>query len=218
MSAQLPGILQSLAPILDRHGYAAVVALVGVEGFGIPAPGQTVLIAAGIYAGAGQLNLAVVLALGLVAAVAGDNIGYAIGHFAGRPLVLRFGRYVFLTEDRLATAERFFAKHGNVVVPVARFIDGLRQANGVVAGLAHMRWWRFLAYNVLGAIAWVSLWVLVGYVAGDHITAIYTEFQHYEKYFLAALAAAVIAVSIRWLIKRRRRRSPAADNCDNRPP
>lgn len=216
MSAQLPGILQSLASVLDRHGYAAVVALVGVEGFGIPAPGQTVLIAAGIYAGAGRLNLAVVLALGLLAAVVGDNVGYAIGHYAGRPLVLRFGRYIFLTEDRLATAERFFAKHGNVVVPVARFIDGLRQVNGVVAGLAHMRWWRFLAYNVLGAIAWVSLWVLVGYVAGDHIAAIYTEFQRYEKYFLAALAAVVIAVLIRWLIKRRQRHSPSADNCGNR--
>jgi membrane protein DedA with SNARE-associated domain len=65
MSPQLPGVLQSLAPVLNRHGYAAVVALVGVESFGVPGPGQTILIAAGVYAGAGQLNLAAVAGVGL---------------------------------------------------------------------------------------------------------------------------------------------------------
>lgn len=211
MTAQLPGILQSLAPVLDRYGYAAVLALVGVEGFGIPAPGQTVLIAAGIYAGTGQLNVTLVLALGFIAAVAGDNIGYAIGHFGGRPLVLRFGRHVFLTEERLAAAERFFAARGNIVVPIARFIDGLRQANGIVAGLAQMPWWRFLFYNALGAAAWAGVWVLLGYLAGDHIEAIYDEFQRYEKYVLAAVAVILIAVLARWKLKRRARPPAAAD-------
>jgi membrane protein DedA with SNARE-associated domain len=211
MTAQLPGILQSLAPVLDRYGYAAVLALVGVEGFGIPAPGQTVLIAAGIYAGTGQLNVTLVLALGFIAAVAGDNIGYAIGHFGGRQLVLRFGRHVFLTEERLAAAEHFFAARGNIVVPIARFIDGLRQANGIVAGLAQMPWWRFLSYNALGAAAWVGVWVLLGYLAGDHIEAIYDEFQRYEKYVLAAVAVILIAVLARWKLKRRARPPAAAD-------
>lgn len=202
MSAQLPGVLHSLAPVLDRYGYAAVIALVGVEGFGMPAPGQTILIAAGIYAGTGDLNLILVLTLGFLAAVAGDNIGYAIGHYGGRPLVLRFGRRVFLTEERLAAAERFFARRGNIVVPIARFVDGLRQANGVVAGLAGMSWWRFLGYNALGAAAWVGLWVSVGYLAGDHIQAIYDDFRRYERYVLAALALAVLAALARWLRKR----------------
>jgi membrane protein DedA with SNARE-associated domain len=206
MSAQLPGILQSLAPVLDRHGYAAVVALVGVESFGVPAPGQTILIAAGVYAGAGQLNLAAVLGLGWLAAVVGDNLGYAIGHYGGRKLVLRFGRYVRLTGDRLATAERFFARHGNIVVPVARFIDGLRQVNGIVAGLAQMEWRRFLAYNMLGATAWVGLWVLVGYLAGAHIETIYREFQRYAKYVFAALVVVVIAVLVRWMLRQRQHR------------
>jgi membrane protein DedA with SNARE-associated domain len=150
MSSQLPGVLHSLAPVLDRHGYTAVIILVGVEGFGIPLPGQTVLLAAGIYAGTGQLNVIMVLALGFLAVAVGDNIGYVIGRCGGRRLVLRFGRYVLLTEERVAATERFFAKRGNIVVPVARFIDGLRQANGIVAGMAHMRWWRLLAYNALG--------------------------------------------------------------------
>jgi hypothetical protein len=90
MSAQLPGILRAFSPALDRYGYAAVIGLVGVEGLGIPAPGQTILIAAGLYAGAVRLNLIIVLAAGLLAAVGGDNFGYAIGHYGGRPLVMRF--------------------------------------------------------------------------------------------------------------------------------
>jgi membrane protein DedA with SNARE-associated domain len=118
MSSQLPGVLNSLAPVLDHHGYTALIVLVAVEGFGIPLPGQTVLIAAGIYAGTGQLNLIAVPALGLLAAVAGDNIGYAIGRCGGRRLVLRFGRFVLLTEGRVAAAERFFTKRGNIVVPL----------------------------------------------------------------------------------------------------
>ncbi|MDD4866180.1 MAG: DedA family protein [Mycobacterium sp.] len=205
MSAQLPGFLQSIAPALDRYGYAAVVGLVAVEGFGIPAPGQTILIAAGIYAGTGTLSLAAVLALGVLAAVAGDNLGYAIGHFGGRRLALRIGRYVGLTEHRLAAAERFFARHGNIVVPVARFVDGLRQANGIVAGIAGMSWWRFLGYNVLGAAAWVSLWVLTGYLAENRIGTIYATFGRYEHYLLAALAAVAVAALIRWSTRRRRR-------------
>jgi membrane protein DedA with SNARE-associated domain len=217
MSEQLPGLMQSLVPFLDRYGYAAVVTLVGVESFGVPAPGQTMLIAAGVYAGTGHLNVALVLVSGLLAAVVGDSLGYAIGHYGGRPLVLRFGRYVFLTENRLAAAERFFARRGNIVVPVARFIDGLRQANGIVAGLAQMGFWRFLTCNVLGAVAWASLWVLLGYLAGNHLDVIYHHVHRYEKYVLAAVAVIVVAVVIRWLFKRRRRRKAAADEvgCDS---
>jgi membrane protein DedA with SNARE-associated domain len=204
MSAQLPGVLHSLSGVLNHYGYAAVIALVGIEGFGLPAPGQTILIAAGVYAGAGQLNLALVLACGVAAAVCGDNLGYAIGHYGGRPLVLRFGRYVGLSEDRLADAERFFTRHGNVVVPVARFIDGLRQANGIVAGLACMPWWRFLFFNFIGALAWVCLWVTVGHAAGAHIDVIYAEFNRYEKYILAVVGVVVITLVMRWLIRRRK--------------
>jgi membrane protein DedA with SNARE-associated domain len=205
MSDHLPGVFSSLTPVLDHHGYAALMVLVGVEGFGIPFPGQTMLIAAGIYASAGQLDLVAVLLLGLVAAIVGDNIGYAIGRCAGRRLVLRFGRYVFLTEERVKSTERFFARRGTLLVPVARFVDGLRQATGMVAGMAQMSWLRFLTYNGLGSIAWVGVWVFVGYLAGDHIGAIYAQIERYEEYVLAAVVAIVAAVLVRWALKRRSR-------------
>jgi membrane protein DedA with SNARE-associated domain len=191
VSPPLPGVFGALAPLLNSYGYLAVGVLLFLEDFGVPAPGETILIAAAVYAGAGQLNIVLVVLVGFLAAVAGDNVGYAIGHYGGRPLVLRFGRYVFLTEERLDKAERFFARHGGKVITIARFVEGLRQANGVVAGLAEMSWRRFLAFNALGAALWVVTWSAVGYFAGAHIEAIYAQLRRYELYLLAALAVFV---------------------------
>src|SRR5882762_9625031 len=99
----LPGFLNSLSSPLEHYGLWAILLLVLVEDFGIPVPGETVLIAGAIFAGAGRLN---------VVAVVGDNIGYTIGRFGGRALVDRWGKYVFLTAERLDKAEAFFERHG----------------------------------------------------------------------------------------------------------
>jgi membrane protein DedA with SNARE-associated domain len=212
MSAQpLPGLLASLAPVLDHYGYFAVGGFITLEDFGIPVPGETILIAAAVYAGAGRLNIFVVGLVAVLAAVVGDNIGYAIGFFGGRPLVLRYGRYVHLTSERLDKAEAFFARYGGVVVAGARFIEGLRQANGIVAGVSRMAWPRFLAFNALGAVLWVAVWTSIGYLAGSHITAIYNGITRYSLYVLIALGVVVAALVIRVVVRRRRaRRLPRA--------
>ena len=134
-SPPLPGFLDSLAGPLDHFGYWAVLLFVLVEDFGIPVPGETVLIAASVYAGTGRLSVIMVGVIGFVAAVIGDNIGFAIGHYGGRALVLRWGRYVRLTEERLDKAEAFFDRHGAWIITIARLIEGLRQANGIIAGI-----------------------------------------------------------------------------------
>ena len=199
----LPGFLGSLAPVLSHYGYLAVGGLVLVEDFGVPAPGETVLIAAAVYAGAGQLNLVLVGVIGFLAAVIGDNIGFAIGHFGGRRLALRLGRYVFLTPRRLDTAERFFTRHGGKVVTIARFVEGLRQANGVIAGITGMPWRRFLAFNALGAALWVGLWVTLGDLAGTNITPIYDTIQRFSLYLLIGLGVVIVALIARHLLRRR---------------
>jgi membrane protein DedA with SNARE-associated domain len=206
MSAQpLPGLLAHLAPVLDHFGYVAVGGFVMLEDFGVPLPGETILLAAAVYAGAGRLNIFLVAAIAFTAAVIGDNIGYAIGLFGGRALVLRFGKYVMLTSERLDRAESFFRRYGGVVVAGARFIEGLRQANGIVAGITRMAWPRFLAFNALGAALWVGVWTSIGYLAGSHITAIYDGITRYSLYVLIALAAAIAALIIRTAIRRTRR-------------
>jgi membrane protein DedA with SNARE-associated domain len=204
MSAQpLPGLLAQLAPVLDHYGYVAVGGFIMLEDFGLPVPGETILIAAAVYAGAGRLNIVAVGLIAVLAAVVGDNIGYAVGFFGGRALVLRFGRYVALTSGRLERAEGFFARYGGAVVAGARFLEGLRQANGIVAGTVRMPWLRFAAFNALGAALWVSVWASVGYLAGGHITAIYNTVSSYSLYLLIALAVVVAALITRAALRHR---------------
>jgi membrane protein DedA with SNARE-associated domain len=202
----LPGFLNALAGPLNHFGYWAVLVLVMIEDFGIPVPGETVLIAASLYAGAGKLNVVAVGVTGFIAAVIGDNIGFAIGHFGGHALVLRWGRYVRLTEERLDKAEAFFARHGAWIITVARFIEVLRQANGIVAGITSMPWPRFLAFNALGAALWVGTWASLGYLAGSHIGTIYHYITEYSLYVLIALAV-LLTGYIAWHLLRRRRRA-----------
>ncbi len=207
---ELPGIFGTLAPILNHYGYLAVGGLVLVEDFGIPVPGETILIAASLYAGAGKLNVVAVGVIAWVCAVLGDNIGFAIGHFGGRRLALKYGKYIFLTPKRLDQAEQFFDHHGGKIIVAARFIEGLRQANGIVAGITGMHWKRFIPFNALGAALWVGLWVSLGYLAGSHITTIYEQITRYSLYLLIALAVAVVALVVVRVRKHRRTRQARA--------
>jgi membrane protein DedA with SNARE-associated domain len=208
--ADLPGFLHGVAPILDRWGYLAVAGVIGVESFGVPAPGQTIMVAAAIYAGAGRLNVVAVAAIAFVAAVLGDNIGYWIGVRGGRRIVHRFGKYVLITPERLERAEKFFARRGNRIVVVARFIDGLRQLNGVIAGITAMPWRTFLIYNAIGAALWVGWWTTISYVLGTHLVEIIEQVHRYKWCAMAVVAVAVAAYIILHVRHIRRRRARAA--------
>jgi membrane protein DedA with SNARE-associated domain len=193
-----------VAPYLEHYSYGAVLLLVMIEDFGVPVPGETVLIAAAIFAGAGRLNVVLVGVVGFVAAVIGDNIGFAIGHFGGRALALRWGKYIFLTEERLTRAQYFFERHGGKIIVVARFIEGLRQANGIIAGISGMHWRRFVFFNAIGAALWVGTWVTLGYVAGNHINTIYHYITTYSYYALIAVVVLLAAYIILRVLRRRR--------------
>jgi membrane protein DedA with SNARE-associated domain len=205
---QLPGVLHALEPTLNHYGYLAVVVLLLLEDFGVPVPGETTLILAAVYAGAGRLNIVLVGLLAFLAAVAGDNIGFAIGHFGGRPLVERYGRYIFLTSERIDKATSFFERHGGKIVVVARFVEGLRQANGIVAGISGMHWAKFLAFNALGAALWVATWTTLGYLSGGHINSIYNAASRYSTYLAIAVALLILIYIARRLFKRARRPPP----------
>ncbi|MYZ10612.1 DedA family protein [Streptomyces sp. SID2999] len=206
MPPPLPGPLAPLAPLLGHYGYWAVGAVVFLEDFGVPAPGETILLAAGVYAGAGQLNIVAVAVIAFAAAVLGDNVGYVIGRTGGRAFVERWGRYILLTPKRFEAAEAFFRRHGGKIVTAARFLEGLRQANGIIAGTTGMPWPRFLAFNALGAALWVGLWSSLAYLAGSHITAVYDEIVRYQRYVLIAVGLLAAALIVRHLIRRRRAR------------
>jgi membrane protein DedA with SNARE-associated domain len=209
-NADLPGFLHGVAPILDRWGYLAVAAVIGVESFGVPAPGQTIMVAAAIYAGAGRMNIVAVGAIAFIAAVIGDNIGYWIGVRGGRKVVHRWGKYVFLTPERLERAEGFFARRGGRIVIVARFIDGLRQFNGVIAGITAMPWRTFLLFNAIGAALWVGWWTTVAYLLGTHLVEIIEHAHKYKWWAIALVAVAVITYVVLHVRHIRRRRAKSA--------
>ncbi|HEY5541049.1 MAG TPA: DedA family protein [Coriobacteriia bacterium] len=192
-----------LAQLLEKYGVFAVFLLVMLEDFGMPTPGETALIAASVAAAAGKLNIWAVIVAALAGAIVGDNVGYAIGHFGGRRLVTRVGGRFGFGEERFAYAEAFFRRHGDVVVVGARFVEVLRQLNGIIAGTMGMHWATFLAFNSLGAALWVGVWSAVGYFAGENRTLIEAWFLRFSWLALIALAVAIVA----WVLTRRRRAS-----------
>ena len=213
-SAPLPGFLNSLAGPLDHYGYGAIALLLLLENIGVPVvPGELAMIAGAIFAGTGRAGLNAVL-VGIVAAaatIAGAEIGYLIGRFAGRELILHHGKYVMIKPHHLDRAEAISDRYGGIVVVVARYIVGLREANGIIAGLTEMPWLTFGLFNVIGAFAWVATWVTLGDVAGDHIATVYADINRYFLYLLAAVAVLLVAYIGRRLLRRRSRRAEAAE-------
>ena len=213
----LPGFLQPVAGPLDHYGYWAIALLLLLENIGVPVvPGEFALIAGAIFAGTGRagLNVEVVGVIAVLCCFAGAEIGYAIGRFGGRALVLRYGRYAFVREHHLDRAEAAVTKYGGALVVIARFIVGLREFNGIIAGVTGMQARRFAVYNGFGAAAWVAVWVSAGYLAGDHINAIYRDATRYSAYVLAAVVVVLAAYITRRVPNRRRRALAAAPQAD----
>jgi len=199
--SELQDSLALVAPYLDRYGYAAIVGALLLESFGLPLPGETMLIAGAALAAEGELHLAPLLICAWLAAVLGDNVGFAIGRFGGRALVVRYGARIGITESRFASVESFFHRFGGQVVLVARFFALVRQLNGIVAGTAGMRWWRFLAYNAAGAALWVSAWGFGVYHFGQSLGHVVARL-HGSAYAIGLVALLAI---VAWLAHYRRR-------------
>jgi membrane protein DedA with SNARE-associated domain len=155
--------------LIEHYGYLVILFGVMLESTGVPLPGETILLAAGVLVQRGHLDLGDTIAFGILGAVLGDQIGYWVGREGGRPFVLRWGRYLFITPARLGRAEAFFARHGGKAVFLARFFSGLRVFGALVAGISRMRWGTFLIYNALGGAVWATAVVLVGYFLGSSL-------------------------------------------------
>jgi undecaprenyl-diphosphatase len=161
--------MDQILSLIGQYGYLIVFFGVMLESIGVPLPGETILIAAGVMVQRGHLDPGEAVAFGVLGAVAGDQIGYWLGREGGRPFVLRWGRYVLITPERLGRAEAFFARHGGKAVFLARFFAGFRVFGALVAGISRMRWRTFAFYNVLGGAVWATAAILVGYFLGGSL-------------------------------------------------
>jgi membrane protein DedA with SNARE-associated domain len=169
----LEDAIARVQPFLDHYGYAAVFLTVMVEGFGLVAPGQTLLIAAALTAARGNLNIGWVLFWACMAAVLGNSLGYLIGYRGGRPLLYK----IKVNEQRLGRMEGYFSRYGRGLILMARFFDGLRQLNGIVAGMLKMPWKMFTTFNILGALLWTGFWGLGTYWLDKKIASLHLSFR-----------------------------------------
>jgi membrane protein DedA with SNARE-associated domain len=186
---------------LQQFGLPILFVVVMIESFGVPLPGETLVIAFGVLAARGQYSIVSVIAVAAAGAVVGDNLGYwLIGRVGGRALFARW-RWLQRYSDRaLPRAEALMDRHGGTIVFFARFVTVLRFTVAWVAGLSRMAWWRFLLWNAAGGIAWATLVGLGTYYAGK---AAADAVGHYALY----AGAVAIAVALVLLSLRRHRRS-----------
>ncbi len=183
--------ITALQQLLSTWGYIAVFAFVAAESTGIPFPGETMLVTAGAYAGSGHLQIPFVIAAAALGAISGDNLGYLVGRTGGREFVLRYGKYVRLTQDKLSRAEKFFARYGEKTVFFGRFVAILRAWTAFLAGLNHMDWRKFFAFNAAGGICWALLYGLLAFVLGHNLPLL-DRIVKTVGYVGLGLAAAVV--------------------------
>jgi undecaprenyl-diphosphatase len=205
-AAVVERIVEFLRPYMDPPwGYIIVFCATFLEnsiGAGVIVPGETIVIIGGVYAGLGDLWLPGVATVAVVGAILGDNLGYWIGRRFGRGFLQRHGRKLFVTPERLVSAERYYHKHGGKTVFIGRFIPVVRSVGFIVAGVSQMPWKRFLGYDIAGALIWGVGHTLIGYALGES----YQRLERYATPFGIALLAILLLVigGSKFLAARRR--------------
>ena len=175
-----------MSGLVEHYGLIALFLIVMLESGGVPLPGETALVAAGVFASSGRLDIVAVIVVAAAAAIIGDNVGYWIGRTGGRSVLTRWT----VTSGTLPWAESFFERHGPKTIFIGRFFSILRVTAAWMAGVSRMRWWTFFFWNAAGGICWAVLVGLVAYFAG-HAAA--DAISHYG--LIGGVVIAVVAVA-----------------------
>lgn len=197
--------LAAIISVSSSLGYL-LPALIGLESMGIPSPGETALVAGAVLASQGKLNIGLVILIGIVSAIIGDNIGYLLGRKFGREVLEARGPFHERRKYFIAAGDKFFDKHGGKAVFLARWVALVRVAAAWLAGINHMPFKEFFFWNALGGITWAVTFGLVGYFAGQGGAHLLSEFGIAGAIVLVASAV----VGFVWL-RRRERQAAARD-------
>jgi len=194
-------ILDFLRGMIVQYGYWAVGGALLLENAGIPVPGETILLLASFLAySEHDLRLSGIIVVGTIFATLGDNLGFALGYYGGRPLLGRYQSVFRIQKSTLERGERLFARYGALTIFFARFVFGMRIIAGPLAGVLRMPWKRFLLFNFLGAAVWVGVISSVGYFFGRH----WDRLEHEMKNFDLVIAIVVILIAaLLWWRNRR---------------
>jgi membrane protein DedA with SNARE-associated domain len=195
-------ILASLLSVTQNLGYPVLAAVVAAEALGVPLPGETAVIFAGLAASAHRLNIVLVIVVASAAAIVGDNIGFQIGRRGGRALLERPGRFYEERQRVIAIGDPFFERHGPKAVFLGRWIAGLRIWASWLAGASAMKWRSFLLWNALGGISWATSISLAAYFGGKGVEQVLSTIGLYGL----VAAGVLLIVGLAVLMRHRRRR------------
>jgi membrane protein DedA with SNARE-associated domain len=194
-------ILDLLRNAVVHYGYWAVGAALLLENAGIPVPGETVLLLASFLAySEHDLRLPWIIVVATVAATAGDNLGFALGYYGGRPLLQRYQAFFRIRHSTVARGEELFARYGAVTIFFARFVFGMRIIAGPLAGVLRMPWRKFSLFNFLGAGLWVTVISSVGYLFGRHWDRLERVLRRFD---LTAAVVVLLGAAFLWWRSRR---------------
>jgi membrane protein DedA with SNARE-associated domain len=190
-------ILELLRNALLHYGYWAVGAALLAENAGVPVPGETILLLACFLSySQHELRLPWIILVATIAATLGDNLGFAVGYHGGRPLLVRYQALFKIQNRTLQRGEELFARYGAVTVFFARFVFGMRMIAGPLAGVLRMPWRKFMVFNFLGAVLWVTAISGAGYLFGQHWERLALGVKRID--ILAAILVMLVAAFLWW--------------------
>ncbi len=173
-------------------GYGGIVVLMALESSFVPFPSEVVVPPAGYLTVHGDMNIVLVILSGILGSLTGAAVNYAIAYRYGRRFLLKYGRYLFLPEERLNKMDEFFARHGEITTLVGRMIPVVRQYISFPAGLAKMNFARFLFYTGLGASVWVVILAFVGRAVGNNIDLVKEHLHTITLVSIPVMAAVIV--------------------------
>lgn len=191
-----------MSHLVSSYGYWAVVVVLALESFGVPIPGETILIAAGTYAGkTHHLSVWLIWVLGVVGVEIGSTAGFLAGVKGGYPLLRRYGRYIHMNEPEVKIGRYVFDRFGSLVVTAGRFVAVLRTYAAFLAGTNRMRASKFVVFNLIGAVVWTGTWSFLSYFIGNSL-ANASKPVDYTVGALAVVLVVVVIIVVRHQAKR----------------
>ncbi len=189
-------LINWLVESVGALGYPGIFILMAMESSVIPIPSEFVMSPAGYLAQAGKMDMLAVILCGTLGSLFGAYLNYFASHYLGRPLVLKYGRYVWITEEKFAKVETFFLRHGEISIFIGRLLPVVRHLISLPAGLAGMHHLKFALYTVLGAGIWVTILAWIGYFIGSNQDLI-MKYSHHALIGVLIFSALIIAVYIK---------------------
>ncbi len=177
---------------ISEFGYGGIVFLMALESACMPVPSEIVMPFAGylVYRD-GEMSLLGITVAGSIGCTLGSIAAYAVGFYAGRPLILRYGKYILIREKHLVMAERWFEKWGDKATFIARLLPVIRTVISLPAGIAKMKFKKFVFYSFVGSVPWTLMLAYVGYWLGPEWESIVDVFRGLDIVVIAAVIALV---------------------------